>query len=131
MQWTQTYSVNVSELDEQHKGIIDLINQGLLLSGKSHRIKTGKIIKKIFEYTEFHFTTEEKYFNKFDFSETEAHMEQHRLLTEKMFEFKQKFDDHEIDSFSEVIDLLRRWWDDHLLSYDKSYVKCFNSHGLY
>ncbi len=59
-------SVNITELNTQHKALANLINNlfDAVKDGKSNQI-FGKLIRDLIKYTIFHFSTEEKYFDQF------------------------------------------------------------------
>ncbi len=54
--WSEEYSVNVNGLDNQHKKLVDLINElhSAMKEGKSKEV-LGKIIEELISYTKFHF----------------------------------------------------------------------------
>lgn len=59
--WKDSYSVGVKEMDNQHKVLVDLINQlhTAMTAGKGSSV-AGPIISEMVRYTKFHFDAEEK-----------------------------------------------------------------------
>ncbi|MRR36581.1 bacteriohemerythrin, partial [bacterium] len=89
IQWNDKLSVNVAEIDRQHKELIRMIND---LSNAMHGNKAKKVIGKIIDglvsYTATHFSTEEKYFEKFKYIEAGSHKREHAEFVKKVKEFQ-------------------------------------------
>jgi hemerythrin len=87
--WNESYSVNVRELDTQHKKLIDLINDlhDGMKQGKGKEI-SGKVLNELVTYTGFHFKSEEKLFEKHGFPDTTKHKRQHDELVDQVMTFK-------------------------------------------
>lgn len=79
MRWTDSLSVGINSIDNQHNKLIDLINTlfSEMNSGTSkHAVSTA--LAKLIEYTGSHFTFEEDLFAKHGYPEQNAHMEMHK-----------------------------------------------------
>jgi hemerythrin-like metal-binding protein len=61
--WSDELSVNIEEIDKQHKKLIDVINVlfNAMIEGKTQNI-IDTIIDDLIDYAKYHFSTEEKYF---------------------------------------------------------------------
>ena len=67
LEWEEKYSVGVVEIDNQHKRMFEIINELFeAINNKIIEEKLDKIIAKVVDYKDFHFTTEEKYFKEFN-----------------------------------------------------------------
>mgnify|MGYP000867218199 FL=1 len=65
VEWKSEFSLGISEIDEQHKKILAIINKLYdLFSNKEHQdiAEIERIIKELADYAVYHFQTEEKYF---------------------------------------------------------------------
>jgi len=131
IEWDDTYSVNVAEIDRQHKRLAALINE---LNDAMRERKTkdvlGQIISRLSLYTETHFSTEEKFFDQFNYPETETHVKEHKDFIKKINEFKQSFDENRLMLSIDVLDFLKEWLVKHIQGSDKKYSLFFNRHGL-
>lgn len=130
LEWEKIYSVNVEELDNQHKNIFDIIN--LIYELKNEGIdkkKSKEIIANLKDYGNFHLATEEKYFKEFNYPEASTHIAQHDSYRDKILEIENKnLEDKEF--FKELSNFLRIWWINHIQSVDQEYSNFFNQKGL-
>ena len=65
LEWNDIYSVNIKEIDSQHKNLFSLINK-VQFSDKDKpntKEEINKILDEMNDYAIYHFDTEEKYFN--------------------------------------------------------------------
>ena len=131
IKWTEEFSVGVVEIDNQHKKLIDMINE------LHHAMKEGKgnsqvegIINRLVEYSVYHFETEEKYFDKFSYPQTEKHKKIHKDFVNKVSIFKSEFDNKEVMLTIEVLNFLSNWIRKHIMGEDMDYSDFFIENGL-
>lgn len=129
--WDDKYSVNVSEIDNQHKKLVDLINKlhDAMKQGKSKEV-LSEIISELINYTDVHFKTEEKYFDKFNYPKSDAHKTLHKNFVNKVLDFKNKYESGNAALSIEIINFLKDWLINHINGSDKEYSSFFNEHGL-
>ena len=91
--WSDNLSVNVAEIDLQHKKLISMVNElnEAMLVGRGKDV-LGKIISGLAAYTATHFKTEETYFARFGYPETAEHNKEHAAFIQKVSEFKDGFE---------------------------------------
>ena len=92
IQWDNTFSVNVAEIDKQHQKLVALINNlnDAMKQGKGKDI-LAKIIGDLFAYAGDHFAIEEKYFDKFGYPAATSHKLEHANFVKKVSEFQERF----------------------------------------
>ncbi len=131
IEWNDNFSVNVEEIDIQHREMLRIINRLLetLSDEKSNEI-VEDTLNKLTDYTMTHFKTEEDYFDQFNYSRSSAHKEEHRGFAKQILEFKKKFKEGRESLHLEVTNFLMNWLLNHLLISDKEYTECFNENGL-
>ncbi|MBE9502856.1 MAG: hemerythrin family protein [Proteobacteria bacterium] len=129
--WNDNMSVNVAEIDRQHKKLIDLINELYdgMMAGKSNEV-LGKVLNELIKYTAEHFSTEERYFEKFNFPGALSHKDDHAELVKKITDFKTTFDAGKMVLSMDVMKFLKGWLTNHIQGTDKKYTTCFNENGL-
>lgn len=94
IKWDDSLSVGVDLIDEQHKMLIQRIKD--LSDAVNSRRAAGEIGKTLgfmIDYTEFHFSTEEKHMTELNYPEYDVHKQQHEefktTLNEMVMEFKE------------------------------------------
>lgn len=125
------YVLGFKIIDSQHSYFIELLNELYdAINQLSTKEKMGHIIDEVINYAGFHFATEEKYFDEFKYIEKNEHIRQHREITAKLRDFRNRFTGNEMEVAGELAELMENWLIDHIAVYDKKYVKCFRDHGL-
>ena len=111
------YKLGIDIIDKQHERLFDLIEN--LYNGTTDD-ELMILIKELKDYTEYHFSTEEEYFDglKFKFSEEHKRLHENFSTTIKYyFESPEKLKKEKIYSF------LNSWIKKHILIEDKKYTK--------
>ncbi len=131
MDWTPSLSVNVAEIDNQHKKLVDMINElsDAMKARKGNEV-LGKIINGLADYTKVHFATEEKYFDKFGYAETAAHKAEHQQFIRDISKFKQDFDSGKLSISIDVLKFLSNWLVKHIKGTDQKYSQFMNDNGV-
>ena len=130
MEWDESFSVGVEEIDSQHKKLIGMVCDFYEGIKGDHNEAFGRLLSSLLEYAVYHFETEEKYMDQFGYSDTEAHKQEHRAFTEKVLDVKKRFDDGSLVLSLEITSFLRTWMAGHVRGADQSYSKCFTDNGL-
>lgn len=128
MEWKNEWDLGFKGIDAQHKELVDLINRAHDSFLKNKKI-AEEIFNELISLSRVHFSTEEKYFEEFDYENKEEHMEKHAELIKDLLNFKDDFDGEDFN-LEEFLKFLSSWFDNHCNNYDKGYVKCFKEHGL-
>ncbi len=130
--WDDNYSVNVREIDSQHKKLIAIINElnGSITDGSEKNV-IEKILIDLVEYAAFHFSSEEKYFALYNYPKTNSHMQQHTLLIDQLKEYINKYKNGIKDFAPTLLNFLKDWLTNHIVGSDKKYSEYFNKNGIY
>jgi hemerythrin len=130
IEWEEKYSVGIELIDNQHKVFIGILNDlySAIINKKELSV-LDDIFSQLVAYTHFHFQTEERYFDEFDYEGAEAHKIAHRALSDQVVAMQQKYDDVMKNPF-ELMDFLEDWLIEHIMGMDKLYSQCFKEHGL-
>ncbi|MDH3235780.1 MAG: bacteriohemerythrin [Alphaproteobacteria bacterium] len=117
LKWDDSYSVGNARLDDQHKGLIRLINR--LGSGAPVPI----VLDELQIYVDEHFRDEERMLGKAGYPELAAHKLQHAAFEEWLEASRQACRSGEVvgllrDSISSY---LKTWLINHILVSDKAY----------
>lgn len=131
IEWNNDMSVNVVEIDNQHKKLVSMINElnDAMAKGKGKEA-IGKIINGLVSYATTHFATEEKYFDMFKYPGSLSHKKEHADFVKKVGEFQDGFNKGSLALTIEVMRFLKDWLTHHILGSDKKYGPFFNEKGL-
>jgi hemerythrin-like metal-binding protein len=123
--WKPEYNLGIELIDNQHQQLTGIIDELFVSVQELKQIEQAKIvIQKLFDYTEFHFGMEEKYFEKFGWKESPLHKAEHKKFVNKILEF-QKVVDKGLPATFQIIIFLKDWFANHVLVSDKQYVSFF------
>jgi hemerythrin len=92
MQWSDSLASGSAEIDGQHKELIMRVN-GLLSAfekGQVSRQEISQIIQYLTDYVVFHFGTEEKHMDAYQYSSTFQHKAQHQLFVKSFLKLKDR-----------------------------------------
>jgi hemerythrin len=131
IQWNDSLSVGVAEIDKQHQKLVQMINDlhDAMRQAKGSSV-LGPLVSGLIDYTNTHFKAEEKYFIRFAYPETEAHKKLHADFVAKVLDFKKKFEANSVGLSMDVMNFLSNWLQSHIKGEDKKYTACFNANGL-
>lgn len=130
LEWKSEYSVGVEMIDEQHKMFISIMNDlYVAITEKKEKNILDDVFKQLVAYTQFHFQTEERYFDEFDYEGATEHKAAHKRLCDQIVVLQNKGDALMENPF-ELMDFLEDWLIEHIIGMDKLYGPCFNQHGL-
>ncbi len=131
IRWKDDYSVQVREIDEQHKKLISLINR------LADAMKVGKgrdvletVLTEMVDYTVYHFEMEEKLFQQHGYPDYEKHKQIHTAFASKAQELKSAFDAGNTKISVDVMLILSNWLNNHILEEDKRYGPYLNGKGV-
>ncbi len=129
--WSDELSVNISIIDQQHKKLVEIINEfhDAMVSQQSKE-PMGKLFNSLIEYTATHFTTEEDLFKEHSYPHTDEHKREHRELAARVAEMKDRFDSGRILLSLEVMNFLRDWLTTHIQGDDKKYAKYLEENSI-
>ena len=129
--WDDSYSVEVAEINKQHKRLFDLINDlfDAMKAGNGKGV-IENVIKELTNYTVYHFGYEEKYFDQFGYSETVAHKKEHKDFVDTVSKFQSEFASGNALLSMEVMTFLRKWLQGHIKGTDQRYTEFFHEHGM-
>ena len=129
--WNDHYSVGIDLFDNQHKKLIEMINNlyDSFLSGEANE-RAPKIVDEMIKYTDYHFKSEEKYFDQYNYPETEEHKAVHKLFVEKAVELKYGLENGKVTVSYDIMNFLRQWLIDHIMGEDQKYSNFFKKNKI-
>lgn len=111
------------DIDAQHKYFIGIINQSYNFCEKNSK-EEQKILDDLVSYARIHFTTEEAYFERWNYPFKEEHIREHEKILLKVMKYYDYFSKGKGDC-RDFLNFLRDWLENHLKVYDMKYAKYF------
>jgi len=123
--WDKNYVTGIDEIDEQHRILVNTLNEAQLkLRDDTSRETLESITKDLLSYALYHFETEEEMMQEHDYkaySEEEytTHMQQHRNFSAKVVAIRDSIKAGKPVDKDELIDFLTKWLVNHINNTDK------------
>jgi hemerythrin-like metal-binding protein len=129
--WDDKFSVGISEIDRQHKALMDMANElKYELDGK-RSIKTARqILKGLIDYTATHFSYEEQLMDQTDYAEVEQHMALHKRLVEDVLRYNERIVQGDESVLGELMAFIQKWLIEHIQKTDKKLGAHLQNEGL-
>jgi len=129
--WSNALSVNIKQIDEQHKKMIDIINDlhDAMSQGKGSAA-LAKIFDEMVDYTHTHFTAEEQLMAKYGYPGFVMQKSEHDALTKKVLDWQRQYKEGKIVLSMDVMGFLRDWWTGHIMGSDQKYAPFLKGKGL-
>lgn len=122
VQWSDSMSVGNVHIDEQHKILIDTINQLASAESQNDRPVVAMIIDELVSYAAFHFHFEEHLIEASGYPEIEKHRRIHEGFVSWVTDVREEFIFHRRAQVGErILNFLRDWLRDHILGEDQRY----------
>ncbi|MGI6084272.1 MAG: bacteriohemerythrin [Acetivibrionales bacterium] len=125
IKWKPEYSCYDKTIDEQHKKLIDMINELNDLSLYDDHIDRYDSMVEMFsqlkDYAVYHFGHEEKMFEEhgYDSFNTKIQILEHKGFVNKVTSINlYEMDDNQSGTIAGVLDFLSKWLDHHILDID-------------
>ncbi|TVM32323.1 bacteriohemerythrin [Oceanidesulfovibrio marinus] len=129
--WSDKLSVGIDSIDDQHKILVDLINE---LNEAMKQRKANEaiidVLDRLKNYVVEHFANEEKLFDRYGYPETKSHKEIHTMFVDKVVEFDKALKAGSVTLSMEIMKFLKDWLTGHIMGTDKKYVPFLKEHGV-
>jgi len=116
--WRPEYSVGDDHLDEQHRGLIELID---MLEDDS---RMSEVLERLEVYIDEHFRDEEGMLANAGYPDLTAHKQQHKAFEEWLAVSRRAFREPEVSSMlrESISAYLKSWLINHIMVCDKEYA---------
>ena len=131
VEWKDDYSVGIDSIDQQHKKLLNLINQ--LQTAVDY--STGEqfereALDELVDYTKTHFTYEEGLMRDNDYPDFEPHKAQHEKMFEKVSEVLAEYEQDQDTAMANAAEYLKDWLINHINGTDKEYSSYLIGKGV-
>lgn len=129
--WKEEYNVDIESIDKQHQKMLENLNRlADIINKKECREHVSEIFFSLVHFAENYFTKEEILFKDYKYPNFSMHKEAHNNFIQQIIKFQE---DYKNDVRNVCIDLyhfLDKWFNNHILEYDKDAVKFLKEKGL-
>lgn len=131
MEWSPAFSVKVKKFDDQHKKLVDLINQlhDAMKAGQGNAM-LGVVLQSLIAYTATHFKEEEQVMQTNGYPDLARHKGEHEKLVAQVLDLQKKFQTGGNVLTLTVLSFLKDWLITHIQGEDKKYGVFLNAKGI-
>lgn len=127
IQWSDSYSVDNQDIDEQHKQWIYICNsmQTTLQFGTPDEVSGAghQALMKMIDYAKYHFRQEEDYMRSIGYPDFVRHHRLHENFEYLVYQFNRNVNESsELVLNEKILLLIQRWLINHILVEDKRYA---------
>jgi hemerythrin len=124
--WSDAYSTGISMIDEQHKGLLDFINNLYNhVSGDEakERAYFKEVIQQAVQYVRYHFASEEKYMASISFPGLAEHKKAHEQFVLTVIKTIREYELGNTLTLENFANFLKDWVLSHIAVMDIQYSK--------
>jgi len=118
--WEPAFSVGIAVIDDQHKRIIEYINELGTISIYHDKEKVRTVLLALMDYTVSHLAFEESLMEEAGYAKLDAHKQIHLAFIERIHFFQERYDSGEDISKQLMMDL-QMWLINHIQHDDTDY----------
>ena len=129
--WNNNLSVHIESVDNQHKKLIEMINEFYdNIINRTNIENISKLISELKKYIVEHFSFEEKYMKQFNYIDFRPHKAEHDAFVAKVNEVEEKINNGKLVLSLEITSFLFDWLKNHIQITDKKYSDLFIQNGI-
>ena len=128
----QTCSIGVRAMDDQHGILMDTITelrQALVLGAGREQLR--EVLDRLIEFTRMHFWSEEQLMEQSAFPGLAEHRSEHHGMLAQMIQSAHRVQYGQGAQMRPLVDLLCKWFAEHIESLDRHYGLWLNERGVY
>ena len=130
VEWDDTLSVGIEEIDEQHKVLVDLVNKMHEAIHQRHGSDVViSILSDLAEYTRIHFAVEESLMRILNYPDYDNHKQVHEELLHTVADLQEKVASGKKSIGFELMHFLKTWLVKHIMEEDMQYSGFFLQAG--
>ena len=119
--WDDTLSVDVDEIDDDHRILISIVNSlNRAIAEDESPNFVAAILDELVNYTVYHFSHEERLMLQYDYEGYGEHREEHVGLIGSAKKLRENILHQEGPVVDEELEFLEGWLTEHILSDDKA-----------
>ena len=129
--WKEEYSVNITEIDDQHKKFIEILNILIdIINEGQNSNRVADLFFSLAYYAEHYFINEEIFFAEYKYPKLIQHKEHHDKFIKRIIRFQKEFEQEREYVCEQLFAYLESWFYDHILQYDKDAAVFLKDNGM-
>jgi hemerythrin len=130
--WDEQHSVQVGQIDDDHKGMIALVNElNDAMKLRKGRDEIARILSELISVTRTHFAAEERLMRDHDYAGYPRHKAEHERLLQEISALEERFAGGDLLLSFAIMLCLKGWALEHISSCDKALGAYLNSKAVY
>lgn len=120
-EWEDSLSVGYNTIDLHHKKLLSIMGHFKALFDlpqEEYKLKIGKVIKNLSDYTAYHFEEEEKIMKEYAYPKLQEHKDIHISFIKKIRDALIPLASGNIDAGLQFYDFLGKWLVEHIAGAD-------------
>ncbi len=131
LEWKDEYCVGIDSIDQQHRKLVNLINQlQTALDYSTGEEFERDALEELVDYTKTHFSYEEGLMKDNDYPDDEPHKLQHQKMFKKVEEVLAEYEQDQDTAMSNAVEYLKDWLINHINGTDKQYSSYLIGKGV-
>jgi hemerythrin len=128
MQWNDEYSVGIAEIDDQHKGVVELFTViNAAIDAREGWSDVFFKLEQLRDHARFHFALEESLMRMHGYPKHAEHVELHKHFLGKLDQLQMTTLSRQVTM--NTINYLSDWYTEHLKTEDRDFVRHIIDHG--
>ncbi len=129
--WDSKYSVNIGEIDRQHRKLFELFNElyEAMQQGRGDAV-IAKVLASVVDYTFYHFGYGEDLLHRYGYAEEMGHRAEHAKLAEQAKALAGKLQAGQGAVTMATLKFLCDWLNNHILGSDRKFAPFLIGQGL-
>lgn len=129
--WTETYSVQIQAIDDQHRRLVAYMNDWYEHANRGEIEHACDALEALARFAAIHFQSEEHLLERHGYDGLEPHREAHGKLLEVFDKLSDRFAANpEPKRIERLSKFLKTWLASHILDMDKRYAPYLNGKGV-
>lgn len=125
MERKDTYALGIAAIDYQHERIFECISNMPVGPSANDILRADAEMARFVHLVQEHCELEEAMMRTLNYPELEQHIEEHRQFQADIHELAQKSLRSKAGVSREAMEVLNKWWTEHIMMTDRQYVHFF------
>lgn len=128
--WSNGFSVNIPQIDQQHQTLFRIGKKVYLLNqskDSDHFDELVSTLQELSDYAKFHFKEEEALLEQYEFGDLHNHKKEHQKFIDYLENITvEDLDQNQLTAIDDLIKFIASWILNHISKSDMKYVKYLN-----